>query len=253
METNEPLNDLLKTLEVSLTSMLNRVRTDPWSLLIFQTLIWSFRRWAIHHLMLNESTASMHDYLWDSHIDLVRDFAPDGLKEFAIVWLNPTNVADRVDILEELNAYFLFIVDKLDLAIDNNNDEEQDNLSTFLDDTITEILEKWLVGREEYKIYPGASDSADSFSTQRIFTIMQTILEKHTTKPVQNNSESSNAELAEAQQSEGQEAEAQQPEAQQSEAKPKAETISSALKRRRTLRVKRQPSTKITKKAKRNI
>ena len=85
METNEPLNDLLKTLEVSLTSMLNRVKTDPWSLLIFQTLIWSFRRWAIHYLMLNESTESMHDYLWDSHIDLVRDFAPDGLKEFAYI------------------------------------------------------------------------------------------------------------------------------------------------------------------------
>ena len=237
METNEPLNDLLKTLEVSLTSMLNRVRTDPWSLLIFQTLIWSFRRWAIHYLMLNESTESMHDYLWDSHIDLVRDFAPDGLKEFAIVWLNPTNVGDRIDILQELNAYFLFIVDRLDLAIDNNSEDEQDKLSTFLDDTITEILEKWLVGREEYKIYPGASDSADSFSTQRVFTIMQTILEKHIIKPVQNNSESSKTEL----------------ETQQVAPPQQVETITSALKKRRTLRVKRQPAVKSTRKAKRAV
>jgi hypothetical protein len=247
METNESLNDLLKTLEESLTKMLQRVRTDPWSLLIFQTLIWSFRRWAIHYLMSPDTNASMHDYLWDNHIDLVREFAPDGLKEFAIVWLNPSNVGDRIDILEELNAYFLFIVDKLDLAIQEDSEDEQDKLSTFLDETITEILERWLEGREEYKIYPGAEESADSFSSQRIFTIMQLILEKHARKtepaePVQEQAVAPPAEAPEA---------PLPPEAppQVPEVPPVTQTVSSALKRRRTLRVKRQTLVKSTRKA----
>ena len=238
----EPLNDLLKNLEESLTNLLQRVRGDPWSLLIFQTLIWSFRRWAIHYLMSSEVNTSMHDYLWDSHIHLVREFAPDGLKDFAVVWLNPSNVGDRVDILEELNAYFMFIVDKLDNAIQEDNDDEQNTLSTFLDETITEIIEKWLVGREEYTIYPTNSESADSFSTDRIFTIMQLILEKHVRKEPK----------AQAEPKAGTEPKASEPEVQpEAEPKPeiKKETVASAL-RKRTLRVKRQSSVKSTRKAK---
>ena len=88
----EPLIDLLNTLEVSLTNLLEKVNNDPWSLLIFQTLLWSFRRWAIHYLMSSDMNGSMKEYVWDTHIDLVRDFAPDGLKEFGVIWLNPMNV-----------------------------------------------------------------------------------------------------------------------------------------------------------------
>ena len=49
----------------------------------------------------------MKDYLWDSHLELVRQFAPTGLKDFAVIWLNPSNVGDRVDGLEELNKFFI--------------------------------------------------------------------------------------------------------------------------------------------------
>jgi hypothetical protein len=239
----EPLNDLLKNLEESLTNLLQRVRGDPWSLLIFQTLIWSFRRWAIHYLMSSEVNTSMHDYLWDSHIHLVREFAPDGLKDFAVVWLNPANVGDRVDILEELNAYFMFIVDKLDNAIQEDNDDEQNILSTFLDETITEIIEKWLVGREEYTIYPTNSESADSFSTDRIFTIMQLILEKHVRKEPK-------APEVEAPQLPAPEIQPEvQPEPEPKPEPQQKETVTSAL-RKRTLRVKRQSTVKSTRKAK---
>ena len=227
--------------EESLTNLLQRVRGDPWSLLIFQTLIWSFRRWAIHYLMSSEATSSLQDYVWDNHIDLVREFAPDGLKDFAVVWLNPSNVGDRVDILEELNAYFMFIVDKLDSAIQDDNDDEQDALSYFLDEKITDILEKWLEGRKEYSIYPGVNDSADSFPSDRIFTIMQLILEKH-------------AKGAQEPVSEPQPQPEPLPQAEpvseplpEPVAQPQKETIASAI-RKRTLRVKRQSTLKSTRK-----
>lgn len=179
MDSKESINDLLQTLEVSLTNLLQRVKGDPWSLLIFQTLLWSFRRWAIHYLMSTEMTGSMHEYIWENQIDLIRTFAPDGLKDFGVVWLNPMNVGDRIDILEELNAYFLCIVDNLDKAIQTENDDDQNAMAIFLDETITEVIGKWINGREEYRIYPGSSESADSFPMDKIFTIMQLILEKH--------------------------------------------------------------------------
>ena len=177
-EVEPPLDDLLKTLEVSLTSLLQKVQQDPWSLLIFQTLLWSFRRWAIHYLVSVDSVGSMHNYLWESHIDLVRQYAPEGLQEFGVVWLSPSNVGDRTDTLEELNSYFLFIVDKLNDSIENENESEQNALSIFLDETITDILDEWLEEIPEYRIYPGHEDSSDVFSTERVFTIMQKILEK---------------------------------------------------------------------------
>ena len=236
--------------EESLTKLLQRVRGDPWSLLIFQTLIWSFRRWAIHYLMSSEATASMHDYVWDNHIDLVREFAPDGLKDFAVVWLNPSNVGDRVDILEELNAYFMFMVDKLDEAIQDDNDDEQDALSYFLDEKITDILEKWLEGRKEYSIYPGVNDSADSFPSDRIFTIMQLILEKHATvaKGVQEPVEEE-PEREREPEPEPVAAPVPTPVAAPVAAPVPApkETVASAL-RKRTLRVKRQSTVKSTRK-----
>ena len=179
-EVEAPLNDLLKTLEVSLTSLLEKVRPDPWSLLIFQTLIWSFRRWAIHYLISTETVGSMHNYLWESHIDLVQQHAPKGLQEFGVVWLSPSNVGDRTDSLEELNSYFMFIVDKLNHSIETDDEDEQNLLSIFLDETITDIITEWLDNLSDYRIYPGYEDDADNFSTEKIFTIMQKILEKTT-------------------------------------------------------------------------
>lgn len=165
-------------LETSVVILLNKVQNDSWSLLIFQTLLWSFRRWAIHYLMSSESTDSMKDYIWDSHLDLVREFAPIELKDFGIIWLNPTNVGNRVDILEELNVYFLKVVEALDNAIKTDNDAEQNTLAIFLDDRLTELVDTWLDGKEMYRIYPKADQSPDTFSPSRIYEIMRLIMEE---------------------------------------------------------------------------
>jgi len=246
MDSKESINDLLQTLEVSLTNLLQRVKGDPWSLLIFQTLLWSFRRWAIHYLMSTEMTGSMHEYIWENQIDLIRTFAPDGLKDFGVVWLNPMNVGDRIDILEELNAYFLCIVDNLDKAIQTENDDDQNAMAIFLDETITEVIGKWINGREEYRIYPGSSESADSFPMDKIFTIMQLILEKHV-KGGDHEDTSTVSHPAVEEQSQAQPVEEQaqsqqpQPQAQPLEEQPQQPqpppTIASALRRRRTMRV----------------
>uniref|UniRef100_A0A6C0K4B7 Uncharacterized protein n=1 Tax=viral metagenome TaxID=1070528 RepID=A0A6C0K4B7_9ZZZZ len=179
MEESSPLDELLTNLEESLVKLLQSIRGDPWSLLIFQTLIWSFRRWAVHYLISEDMDTNMHDYLWESHIELVKDHAPEGLKDFGVVWLSPANLGDRVDSLNELNSYFLFIVDKLNNAIESGNEDEQNLLAIFLDETITDILTEWLEDRTEYRIYPDHTESSEVFPPEKIFTIMQNILEKN--------------------------------------------------------------------------
>ena len=95
------------------------------------------------------------------------------------VWLSPANLGDRVDLLDQLNSYFLSIVDKLNNAFQTSNEDEQNVLAIFLDETVTDILTEWLEGRTEYRIYPDHTESSESFPTERIFTIMQQILEKN--------------------------------------------------------------------------
>jgi len=264
-ELEEPLDDLLKTLEVSLVNLLQKVRQDPWSLLIFQTLIWSFRRWAIHYLVSTDMVGSMHNYVWESHIDLVRNHAPEGLQEFGVVWLSPSNVGDRTDSLEELNAYFMFIVDKLNAAIEKDDEDEQNLLSTFLDETITDILEEWLEDLNEYRIYPGHEESSDNFPTEKIFTIMQRILEttvrrnppiflpKNTILPVELNTIHDPDFMATVRAAEPRDEEVRQEETHHEETNheetnheeapaPPQETVASAIRRRRTMKLRAHKS-----------
>ena len=164
-------------LQTRLVDILNKIRDDPWSLLIFQTLLWSFRRWAIHHLTSPDVNGLIKDYVWDTSIDLVREFAPNGLKEFGVIWLSPTNVGDRVDLLEELNQYFVWVVEMIDISIENESDDQQNILSVFLDDTISEIIERWLNGRTDYRIYPLPTEDHDTFPVNNIYDIMKRILD----------------------------------------------------------------------------
>jgi hypothetical protein len=168
--------DLLNMLRTRLVDILFRVENDPWSLLIFQTLLWSFRRWSIYHLTSPEIDGCVKDYIWDTSIDLVSKFAPEGLKEFGVVWLSPNNVGDRIDILEELNEYFEWMVDQMDISIETESDEMQNTLSIFLDDTIHEIVEQWLNGRDYFRIYPRKEEDTEKFPSGRIFDLMRRIL-----------------------------------------------------------------------------
>lgn len=170
--------EILQMLEASIVNLLNKIYNDSWSVLIFQSLIWSFRRWAIHQLMMNESTDLLKDCIWDSHLELIRDFAPPQLKDFALIWLSPSNIGHRVDILEELNEYFLKVIDTIDISIKANNQNMEMEIAMFLDERLTEIIEVWLKDKPQYRIYPKADESPDTFSPARIYDIMRLILDE---------------------------------------------------------------------------
>ena len=130
----------IEELKTSLSALVEEQTKDPWALLMIQTLVWCFRRWAIHYLTSDEITTTMREFLWESHLDLVDQFSPPDLREFAILWLNPEHVGDRADVLEQLNTWFIEIVGAFDHSLQTENESEQDALADFLDFHIGDIL-----------------------------------------------------------------------------------------------------------------
>ncbi len=224
----------IETLETSVSDLLKKSLGDPWSLLMIQTLVWCFRRWAIHYLTSDEVATSMREFLWESHLDLVDQFSPPDLREFALIWLNPENVGDRADTLEELNAVFVNIVDAFDHALQTEDDDEQNALADFIDIRLTAIMDTVLAEKQQYRIYPTADESPDSFSTLKIYQIMETILDKFVRSK----------EPAAVPQSQLQQ--------QQKEAATPAPTVAAALNRRRTLRAHRKSVAASTRKNRRS-
>jgi hypothetical protein len=218
--------DQIQALETAVSDLLKKHLADPWSLLMIQTLIWCFRRWAIHYLTSDETTTTMREFLWETHLDLVDQFSPPDLREFAIVWLNPEHVGDRADALEDLNAIFLKTVDAFDHALQTEDDEEQNALADFIDIRLTVIMDTVMADKQQYRIYPTQAESPDTFSTLKIYKIMESILDKFVIAKEQT---------------------APQPEQQQAQPTqeqpvtlpPQAQTVAAALNRRRTLRANR--------------
>lgn len=170
--------NLQYTLETNIVNLFNKVKNDSWLILIFQTLLWSFRRWSIHYLMLNETIESMKDYAWDSHLDLVREFAPVELRDFAVIWLNPINITNRTDILNELNEYLILLVDALDRSINTDNENNLNTIADFLDTGLTKLIDAWLLDKNKFRIYPSLDQTPDSFSVTRIHEIMRVIMDE---------------------------------------------------------------------------
>ena len=175
----ETTNDLQNIIELNIVNLFNKTQNDSWTIIIFQTLIWSFRRWAIHYLMSTDMCVNLKDCVWDTHVDLVREFAPNELKDFGIIWLNPINIEHRGDIIEELNQYFMMIVDFIDKFIQTDNEDALNILACFLDDRLTELIDVWLSEKSQYRIYPKIDDSPDSFSVIRIHEIVHTIINEN--------------------------------------------------------------------------
>lgn len=227
----------IQEFETSLSALLDTYKKDPWSLLILQTLLWCFRRWAIHYLTSDEVTTTMREFLWESHIDLVDQFCPPDLREFAITWLHPEHVGDRSDVLVGLNELLLRIIDAFDHALQTDSDVEQDALADFLDYRMTRSMDSTFVGEyEQYRIYPMSGESLDSFSSLKVYRIMETILDAFVKKDGASDSiRKPEPELKSE----------PDPEAKQ---EPEPKTIAAALHRRRTRKLRTRLCIKTTRK-----
>ena len=136
---------------------------NAWNAVLTQLLAWSFRRFCVHRLSTDD------EELWDSHLDLLRDYAPKGFEPYLNSWTDPEHMAN-IPNLPELDAYFRGLVKQLDEAM---TEEEQDAISKILDEEMSPTLERWLgTVYDPYSLFPTPSDSDDTIDTTKLNAIL---------------------------------------------------------------------------------
>jgi len=137
---------------------------NAWNAVLTQLLCWSFRRFCVDRLMNDISSPD----LWDSHFTLVADFAPPEFEPHLDSWMVPENLV-HVGNLGQLDQTFRSIVEILDKAVYEVDDEIQDELATLLDEEMTKLLEKWLGPvYAPYSIFPTIDEPDDSIDMTKL-------------------------------------------------------------------------------------
>ena len=149
---------------------------NPWAALLPQILMWSFRRFCILKI-----TSSFEDTLaeniWSDLDELVANYAPKGLSTVARTWMQPERCEKLYSPLTEYNDLMLDIVDWIDKILDEDLDEEQVELSRFLDEMLRDVFLGWLTGYQRmYYIFPLSEEYEDEFAETRVYSLVTKLL-----------------------------------------------------------------------------
>jgi len=137
---------------------------NAWNAVLTQLLCWSFRRFCVDRLT-NDLSGSE---LWDSHFTLISDFAPPEFQPHLDNWMVPENLV-HVGNLGQLDQTFRSIIDVLDKAVHEVDDEIQEELATLLDEGMTQVLEKWLGPvYAPYSIFPTIDEPDESIDMTKL-------------------------------------------------------------------------------------
>jgi hypothetical protein len=137
---------------------------NAWNAVLTQLICWSFRRFCVDRLT-NDLSGSE---LWDSHFTLISDFAPPEFQPHLDNWMVPENLV-HVGNLGQLDQTFRSIIDVLDKAVHEVDDEIQEELATLLDEGMTQVLEKWLGPvYAPYSIFPTIDEPDESIDMTKL-------------------------------------------------------------------------------------
>jgi hypothetical protein len=138
---------------------------NAWNAVLTQLLCWSFRRFCVDRLTTDLSGESG---LWETHFNLVSDFAPPEFAPHLDTWLAPENLV-HVGNLSQLDATFRELVAGLDKAVEAEDDGLQDTLATLLDEDIGRLLERWLGPvYAPYSIFPAPDEPDENINMTKL-------------------------------------------------------------------------------------
>jgi hypothetical protein len=144
---------------------------NAWNAVLTQLLSWSFRRFCVDRLMTDVSGSDATG-LWDSHIELIADFAPPQFKPHLDNWLAPETLT-HVGNLSQLDATFRHLVSQMDAAVAADDGDTQDELATLLDEEMGELLETWLgAAYAPYSIFPNSEEPDDSIDMTKLNAVI---------------------------------------------------------------------------------
>ena len=147
----------------------------PWGALLPQLLLWCFRRFCVEKLMIL-GDALLLDQVWEDYFELVQNYAPKGLQMIGKIWLTPDHLDQMVSTPDEYNELFLDILEMIDLALAEEDDLAQDQLSKFLDEDIRRTVLEWIPEDNPFCIYPTKSEDEDHFPDKKFIQLIKTIV-----------------------------------------------------------------------------
>jgi len=150
--------------------------SHPWGALIPQALLWSFRRFCIQKLIVQEGT--LMDYLWEDHLELIHLYAPKGLEMASIDWLTPENIGYLSSSLESYNVFFIAIMKMIDIVMEDSDYKMQDKISEFLDAGMGEYIFTWLGPKFiPFLIFPMKIEDDNEFTSSQFSRLITTLMD----------------------------------------------------------------------------
>ena len=148
----------------------------PWGALIPQALLWSFRRFCIQKLIVQEGT--LMEYLWEDHLELIHSYAPKGLEMACIDWLTSENIAHVSSSLDSYNTFFIEVMKMIDIVMEDSDYKMQDTISEFLDTGMGEYLYKWLGDKFlPFLIFPMKIEDDNEFTSAQFTRLISTLMD----------------------------------------------------------------------------
>jgi hypothetical protein len=166
-ESFDPVNQLRK--------MLGPKPSHPWGALIPQVLLWSFRRFCMKKL-LEDSDTPITEQLWDDHLQLVHQYAPEGLNVVCESWFQPENIDFVYSSLEEYNRFFIEFLVMIEGVASGACPELENKLASFLDGGMRQVIYAWLEEYNEFIIFPDVGQSDDLYPDERFTALIKAII-----------------------------------------------------------------------------
>lgn len=161
--------------QTRLKELLGPTPTTPWAALIPQLLLWSFRRFCKEKLILI-SDILLIEQVWEDFFELIHNYAPQGLQNVGSTWLAPEHIYGLHSSLEEYNAFFYDILESLDLALAEESDGAQTQITLFLDDQLRDTMLDWLGAENPLLIFPLSPEEDRRFSDGRFLGLIRYIM-----------------------------------------------------------------------------
>jgi hypothetical protein len=127
--------------------------------------------------LLTLGDALILEQVWDDHFDLVNNYAPRGLQTVGSTWLLPDNLSMMYSTEGDFNQFFLDVLEAIDIALAEEDETAQGDLSDMLDRGFREAVVDWLDDAENpLLIYPLSADDDDHFPDTRLVGLIRMIM-----------------------------------------------------------------------------
>jgi hypothetical protein len=157
---------------------------NSWDAVLRQLLFWSARRFCVDRLSgstvstitepldLSGSTPVEPSQLWETHFDLMEEFAPPSFVPYLRDWLSPEHF-QSLSKSYEIDIALRNLIIALDSSVFAESEEEQEAISSLLDDELSLLFESWLgISFAPLLFFPTAEDSDEDIAPSKLHSIL---------------------------------------------------------------------------------